>query len=98
MNSRTPAFLMANLGSDVSQLFSHLEKGETLLATSAGRRAHRIIVELLAHQELHGRTGEIEILSDIIDDALSTKQLLDVDKDELESYFLPFSSRILRRL
>lgn len=96
MKTRTPAFLMANLGSDVSQLFMHLEQGEKRLAVSAAGRAQKIIAELLIHTELVGRTEEIEMLREIIDDALSGKQLLDVSKDELEDYFLPFSMRVLR--
>lgn len=97
MNTRTPTFLMANLGSDVSQLFSHIEKGETRLAASSVKRARKIIAELLAHNGLIGRTGEIEILLDIIDDAFFGKQLLDVSRDELEEYFLPFSKRVLQQ-
>lgn len=89
---------MANLGSDVSQLFSHIEKGETRLAASAVKRARKIIEELLAHDKLMGRTGEVEILRDIINDAFSGKRLLDVSRDELEEYFLPFCTRITRQL
>ncbi len=88
---------MANLGSDISQLFSHLERGETRLATSAAGRARKIVEKLLAHEELKGRTAEIEILRDIIDDALSGKPLFDVSRNELEDYFLPFSMRVLRQ-
>lgn len=97
MKTRTPAFLMANLGSDISQLFSHFEKKESHLVESAATRARKIITELLAHEELKGRTREVEILRDIIDDALSGKRLLDVSKDEIESYFMPFSLRIIRQ-
>ncbi len=89
---------MANLGSDVVQLFSHLERGDTRLATSAGTRAQKIITELLAHEELEGRIGEIEILRDIVNDALSEKRFLEVSKNELEDYFLPFSLRVVQKL
>lgn len=95
MNVRTPMFLMANLGSDVSQIFMHLEKGEGLLATSAAGRARNIIVELLAHPDLKGRTGEIEVLQTIINDALAPRRFLDVNRDELEEYFMPFALRVL---
>lgn len=97
MNTRTPTFLMANLGSDVSQLFSHIEKGETRLAASSVKRTRKIIAELLAHTEMKNRTMEVEILRDIIDDAFFGKQLLDVSRGELEEYFLPFSKRVLQQ-
>ncbi len=86
---------MANLGSDVSQLFSHLEKGETSLVTSAFGRTERVIAELLAHPELQGGTGEVETLRNVIADTLSEKRNLEVTKDELEEYFFPFSMRVL---
>ncbi|HCB35026.1 MAG: hypothetical protein A2W52_02355 [Candidatus Taylorbacteria bacterium RIFCSPHIGHO2_02_49_25] len=97
MKTRTTAFLMANLGSDISQLFSHIENGEARMVTSAAQRAGKIIAELLAHEELEGRTKEIEILRDIIDDALSGKRLFDVNKNDMEDYFMPFSIRVLRQ-
>ena len=90
-------FLMANLGSDVSQLFSHLERGEQLLAVSAAGRAQKIVVELLMHPELQGRTGEVEMLQSIIQDTLSGKRLFEVSKNELEAYFMPFALRVLRQ-
>ncbi|OHA21406.1 MAG: hypothetical protein A2849_00270 [Candidatus Taylorbacteria bacterium RIFCSPHIGHO2_01_FULL_51_15] len=95
MIARTPAFLMANLGSDISQLFSHLERGESELAASAARRARGIMAELLRHKELQGRTGEIEVLQHIVSDALLEKPLLRVTKGELDAYFMPFSMRVL---
>jgi len=88
---------MANLGSDVSQLFSYLEKREVSLAASAAGRARKIIAELLTHTDLKGRTGEIEILQTVINDALSPKRFLAVSKDELEDYFMPFALRALRQ-
>ncbi len=87
---------MANLGSDMAQLFSHLERGEKQLALSASGRAQSIIAELLVHNELTERTGEVEILRAIIVDALSERRLLEVNKNELGDYFLPFSMRVLQ--
>lgn len=98
MKTRTPAFLMANLGSDVSQLFSHLERGERQRAMFDMERVKKIITELLAHTELKGRTSEVEILRDLISDAFSEKRSFDVSKDELEDYFLPFSLRVLQKV
>ena len=59
MRERTPLFLMANLGSEVSQLFLHLEKGERERSMSVTVRAQKIIEELLAHPELRGKTKEV---------------------------------------
>jgi len=86
---------MANLGSDVSQLFLHRERGEKQLAISAAGRAQKIISELLVHAELKDRTGEVKIVQSIIVDALSEKRLLEVSRDELEEYFMPFALRVL---
>ena len=90
-------FLMANLGSDISQVFMHLERKEELQAASVAGRVRRTIAELMVHSDLTGRTGEIEILRTVIDDALSEKRHLDVSRKELEDYFMPFSIRVLRQ-
>jgi len=92
---RTATFLMANLGSDMSQLFSHIDNGELEKAKSPRERANRIIDELLNHPELKGRSGEVEILKKIIQDVFSEKRELKVEKEEIEDYFMPFALRAL---
>lgn len=95
MNTESPTFLLANLGSDASQLFSYLERGEEKLARSAAARAQKIISRLLQDSRLKGGKREVEILREIIADALSERRSLQVTKEELEEYFLPFSLRVL---
>ena len=93
--TRTTLFLMANLGSEVSQIFSYAEKGELKLAESARLRADRIIKELLAHPEMKGRTGEIEILKSVIEDLFARERQFAVNKTEIEEYFMPFALRLM---
>lgn len=92
-SSRTSAFLMANLGSEMSQLFSHAEQGEWKLAQLAADRAEKIINELLSHQSLKGRTEEVEILRRIIHDVFLKKRQLEIVKADIEEYFFPFALR-----
>jgi len=92
---RTATFLMANLGSDMSQLFSYIDKGELEKAKSPAERANKIIDELLDHPELNGRKMEVEILRKIIEDAFSEERIFEVKKEEIEDYFMPFALRAL---
>lgn len=92
---RTPLFLMANLGSEVSQVFLYIEKGNTKLAQSALSRAERIIDELLICPELKGRTKEIEIVRDIIESTSSGSQNFQVKRVDIENYFQPFALRFM---
>ncbi len=95
-SSRSAAFLMANLGSEVSQLFMHREQGEAKYANFARERAQKIIAELLEHPETQGRTGEIEILQKIVE---STTRIIEEQREipraQIEEYFLPFALRVL---
>ncbi|MBI2047586.1 MAG: hypothetical protein HYT27_00445 [Parcubacteria group bacterium] len=90
---RTSTFLMANLGSEMSQLFSYTESGEWDMAQRAAERAEKIIAQLFEHRDLKGRTGEIEILREIIHDIISHERRFIVKKSEIEDYFLPLALR-----
>ena len=92
---RMSLFLMANLGSEVSQIFSYMEKGELKMAQSARSRANVIIAELLAHPDMKDRTGEVEILSEIIEDVFASSRHFEVKKSEIEAYFMPFAMRLM---
>jgi len=97
MNSpHTVVFLMANLGSEVSQLFSYAERQKWDLARSANARAERIIGELLAREDLGGGKAEVEILRTVIEDLLSEHRRFSVAKSEIDDYFMPFSLRVLQ--
>ena len=88
---RTSLFLMANLGSEVSQVFSFAEKNEWKFAESAVSRANMIISELLLCPDMKGRVGEIKILQDIITDVTAKKRRFAINKAEMEEYFMPFA-------
>lgn len=92
---RSSQFLMANLGSEVARLYASKDanNGERMAASST--RALHIVSELSAHPELQGRTGEIDILRDILTDAISTAPIYDVTRKDLEAYFMPFALRTL---
>ena len=92
---RTIQFLMANLGSEVARLFSFKRKGEFDQARSSSERASKIIDSLEKHPDIHGGRGEVEIMKEIINDAMSVKPKLHVTENELKSYFMPFSLRAL---
>ena len=86
---------MANLGSEVSQVFSFAERDRWDMARSAKLRAERIIGELLASDDLHGGKAEVETVRDILDDLFSKKRQFWIQKSEIEKYFLPFALRAL---
>lgn len=92
---RTATFLMANLGSEVSRLFSAQNSGEKDKGLGAAARAHEILDELLARPEMKERGGEINILYDIIEDAFSDTPRYPLRKEELENYFMPFALRTM---
>lgn len=94
-SERSPLFLMANLGSEVSQIFSHIEKGDLPSAKSSRSRAERIVRMLLLHPGMKNRTGEVEILEEIMEDVFVPHRRFLITKVEIESYFLPFALRIL---
>ncbi len=91
---RTSLFLMANLGSEVSQIFSAKEMGNDSLALGAMNRAKLIFLELKDLPET-ANNAEITILADVIDDIGQVEKKYDVSKEELQSYFYPFAMRLL---
>ncbi len=95
---RTSMFLMANLGSEMSQFFSYAESGEWNMAQHAAERAEKIIARLLEHRDLKGRTGEVEILKEIIHDTISRERRFVVKKSEIEDYFLPLALRAINAI
>lgn len=95
--TRTPLFLMANLGSEVSQVFLNMEKRETKMAQSSLSRSNRIISELLSCPELQGRTKEVEIVKDIIESTFLGNGRYEVKRDDIENYFQPFALRLMRQ-
>lgn len=91
-NTRTPAFLMGNLGVEVERFYT---------ATDATRREEsharimRIVDSLRNNAELQGRTGEIDIICDILEDTKSASHKYHVTPEDLQAYFMPFALKAL---
>ncbi len=92
---RTPAFLMANLGSEVAQIFQFKNNNHLDMAKSSAERAYKIIDSFIVHRDAGEGKKEVEILRMIIKDSLSEKPELHISEDDLNSYFTPFAKRVL---
>ena len=90
---RTPLFYMANLGSEVHRIFTLKEKGLLKEAEGALTRALGIVEKLLNHPDLEGRTEEIKMLKDYLEQSVKGErvQLL---KEEWQRYFSPYANRL----
>ncbi len=92
---RTPAFLMANLGSEVSRVYAAREACDMARIEQSFTRALSILERLREHPLLAGRTAEIEILQDVLMDSATAHPRYAVSKGQFEAYFLPFAQRVL---
>lgn len=92
---RTPLFLMANLGAEVSRIISFKERHENALAKEALLKANKIINEIKALPDMKTRLKEIDALSSVIKNILQNKPTLNVSIKHIKSYFAPFSSRLM---
>ena len=92
---RTPTFLMANLGSEMTRLFESKKKGQFEMAKSSAERAYKIIDTFIVHRDSGEGKKEAEILRMIIRDSLSDKPELNINEDDLSSYFKSFANRII---
>lgn len=92
---RTATFLMANLGSEVSQIFQYKNSNQIDMAKNSAERAYKIIDSFIIHQDAGEGRKEAEILRTIIKDAVSENPKLNVNEKELNSYFKPFAIRAL---
>lgn len=95
VTKRTSLFLMANLGSEVSQIFSYVNKGQPELAKSPAMRAQKIIDEMLTLTDVKGREGELEIIKEIMEDVLKRTGKYNLKQSDLDEYFLPFAVRLM---
>jgi hypothetical protein len=90
---RTPLFYLANLGSEVNRIFILKEKGLLKEAEGAYARAMDIVEKLLSHPDLEGRTGEIKILKDYLDQSMKNDRIRFLKK-EWQNYFSPYANRL----
>ena len=91
--TRTPLFYMANLGSEISRALLEYQKEEFEKMRDSIIRARGIIKKIEEFPEMKGRTGELEILKSITEDL--NKKKLEIDKDQLIDYFIPFATRLM---
>lgn len=95
MIKRTPLFLMANLGSEVSKIISAKQKKDYTMLNFAVLKANSIITELKEIPETRDN-AEIDILEKVINDLTSETPMYNVSILHLKSYFLPFSTRLMQ--
>lgn len=91
---RTPLFYLANLGSEVNRIFTLKENGMLKEAEGAYVRSLGIIEKLLNHSELKGRTGEIKMLKDYLEQSMISDRAQFLKK-EWQRYFSPYANRLL---
>lgn len=91
---RTPLFYLANLGSEVHRIFILKEKGLLKEAEGAYVRAMGIVEKLLSHPDLEGRTGEIKMLKDYLEQSMKS-ECVQFLKKEWQGYFSPYANRLL---
>ena len=92
---RTSVFFMANLGSEVSRIFSAKESGDLKILQMAMAKAKSIISELKKLPDTKNNK-EIDILVDVINDLGQKNQKYQVSQEYLKSYFYPFAVRLMQ--
>ncbi len=95
MTQKTPLFLMANLGSEVSKIISAKEKNNAVMLDLATQKTTSIISELKEKSGIN-HNKEIDILSDVINDLTQEKSKYQISAKNLKSYFLPFAIRLMQ--
>ena len=94
-NERTPAFLLANLGSEVSRLTRALSYGELQLSEGALSRARAILDTLESLPLRFPERKEIVLLREVIEDLPKDNRCFSVSEESLMSYFYPFARKVL---
>ena len=95
---RTAAFLMANLGSEVSRLYAWKNKGDIDSARACYERAKKILARVEQNIEMQSRKQELLILGNVIDDVLRKKPKYTVSEIQLKDYFLPIAVSFAMRM
>ena len=95
MNERTPLFYMANLASEVHRYFGFLEKKELVSAGSSRQRIFDIVKKLSGFESMEPRSAEIDALLSVIENPSMLGKQLSVTQKQLDSYFTPFTQRLL---
>ena len=91
ISERTVLFLMCNLGIEIKRLFSYHINDVDMIKMSA-IRSKKIISEIYQKPDMLNRSIELEKLIYIIDDKVNFNKL-NVDKENIDSYFKPFINK-----
>ena len=87
---------MANLGVEIQRLFSYKKQGDMDGARTSGERASKIIDSLESHPDINGGKKEVEMIREVmVKDVLSDKPQYHITEKNIDSYFMPFSMRVL---
>lgn len=87
---------MANLGAEVSRIFSARDARDEKQIEECFERAQKIINEVMAIPDMKARGQEIELLRDAIYSiSESSKEMSAVSKKNLMGYFTPFALRLM---
>lgn len=93
--NRSSLFLMANLGSEVSRLFSAREKRDSKMIRESFERAQKILNEIIVIPDMKKREEEVNILREIINDLADENREVKTSKKDLIGYFTPFAMRLM---
>lgn len=88
---------MANLGAEVSRLFSAKENGNERQIRECLERAQKILKEIMTIPDMKTRIVEMNALSSIINDITSNNPKLQISRKNISAYFTPFALRIMNQ-
>lgn|SRR3989344_3414886 len=95
-NARTTAFLVANLGSEVSRLQFAIRKRDVVGAEEALWRAKMIFEKIQTTQMSHSAKAELKILREVVEDLPNQNRRFKISTESLNNYFLPFAKLVLK--
>ncbi len=90
-------FYVANLGSEVQRIFSLKEKGDIKAMKNAYERAVLIIEKIKSFGNKDANL-EISILSDSLGKIVNENAEIELNRDQISSYFNPFALRVVNSL
>ena len=90
-NGQTSQFLVANLGSEMTQIFLLLERGDIERMNMAISRAQGILDKILKFPDMKDREPELKKIRLILDDISTEKRKLTVTRDQLSTFFNPIA-------
>ncbi len=92
---RTSTFLMANLGAEVSRIFSAKDNHDEIQMRDCLERAQKILKEIMTIPDMKTRVVEMDTLSDVLTDTTRSNQIFNIQRKNLTSYFTPFMLKVM---